>query len=276
MSASFLRFAGVVALAVAGVAAAWAGPSGEGTLNTHVRLLVGRPPAAGAEGAGVFLLPGTVVVPGSGIPSKEQDLTSLKLKLVDAYRLGELEVRSEEDLTLERDKEAPVAAAAAPGVDIRLTLLGYDERMVTYRVFIRERGSAPVNPTVSVARGERGIVGSRDGADAPYLFLLLEPSAVGRKKVPGDSPLTPTLVSKVAAVYPEEARKKGISGVVRVEALIRKDGTIGEVKVLESPDPLLADAAVQAVRQWRYKPLVNAAGVCEDVWYTLHIAFVLN
>jgi TonB family protein len=275
MRARFLRLAGVVALAAAGVAAAWAGPSGADGLSTHVRLLVGKPPAAGAEGAGVFLLPGTVVMPGSGMPSKEQDLTSLKLKLLDAYRLAELEVRSEEDIVLELDKEAPIAAAA-PAVDTRLTLLGYDERVATYRVSTRERGSPAATFTVSINRGERAIVGGRDGADAPYLFLILEPSAVGRKKAPGDSPLTPTLVSKVAPRYPEEARGKGIAGVVRVELLIRKDGTVGDVRVLESPDPMLGEAAVQAVRQWRYKPPVNAAGVCEDIWYTVTVKFALN
>jgi TonB family protein len=274
MRARFPRLAGVVALAAAGVAAAWAGPSGTGNLNTHVRLLVGRPPAAGTEGSGVVLLPGTVVMPGSGDPSIVQDLTALKLKLTDAYRLAELEVRSEEDIALEIDKETPVAAAAA--LDTRLTLLGYDERVATYRVSTRERGSPASTFTVSINRGERAIVGGRDGADAPYLFMILEPSAVGRKKAPGDSPLTPALVSKVPPVYPEEARKKGIAGVVRVELLIRKDGTVGDVRVLESPDALLSEAAVQAVRQWRYKPPVNAAGVCEDIWYTVTVKFALS
>jgi protein TonB len=206
----------------------------------------------------------------------EQDLTSLKLKLLDAYRLAELEVRSEEDLVLEPGKEVPVAVPAAQDLEIRLTLLGYDERLATYRVSTRERGSPAATPTVSIPRGERGIVGGRDGKDAPYLFLILEPSAVGRKRAPGDSPLTPTIASKVPPRYPEEARSKGIAGVVRVEILIRKDGTVGDVKVLESPDPLLSDAAVQAVRQWRYKPPVNAAGVCEDVWYGVTIKFALD
>jgi TonB family protein len=269
-----LMCVGLVAVVAAGSAIS-AGPAGASSLNTRVRLLVGRPPAAGAEGTGVFLLPGTVVMPGSDVPSKEQDLTALRLKLLDTYRLAELEVRSETDMALALDRETPVATEGK-GVDIRLTLLGYDERVATYRVFLQEPGSPPATPTVSVPRGERGVVGSRDGKDAPYLFLILEPAGVGRKKAPGDSALSPTLISKVNPTYPEEARKKKITGIVRVEALIRKDGTIGEVKVLESPDESLSEAAVQAVRQWRYKPPVDAAGVPHDIRYTVTIRFVLN
>ncbi len=266
----------VCLVAVASVSVASAGPAGSASLDTRVTLLVGRPPAAGQEGSGVFLLPGTVVLPGGSVPSKERDLTSLRLKLLDAYRLAELDVVSEAGLLLDLDREVPVLLASAPGADIRLTLLGYDEHVATYRVSIKETGSPEATPTVSVPRGERGIVGSRDGKEAPYLFLILEPADGGRKAEAGETVLLPTILSKVNPVYPEEARQKRISGVVRLESLIRKDGTVGEVKILESPDPLLGEAAVRAVRQWRYKPPVDAAGVPRDVQFTITIKFLLN
>ncbi len=58
--------------------------------------------------------------------------------------------------------------------------------------------------------------------------------------------------------------------------MLAEDGTIGEVKVLESPDDSLSEAAVKAVRQWRYKPPVDAAGVPSDIRYTVTIKFALN
>jgi protein TonB len=61
------------------------------------------------------------------------------------------------------------------------------------------------------------------------------------------------LTHKVQPKYPKEAKKKGIGGTVRLEAIIGKDGRIADLKVI-SRDPLLALAATDAVRKWRYKP----------------------
>ncbi len=266
----------VCLVVVASVGAAWAGPAGSPSLETRVTLLVGRPPAAGQEGSGVFLLPGTVVLPGGGVPSMERDLTSLRLKLLEAYRLAELDVVSEAGLLLDLDREVPFLHGSAPGADIRLTLLGYDEHLATYRVSIKEQDAPAAAPTVSVPRGERGVVGSRDGKEAPYLFLILEPADGGKPKVAGDQTLIPAVVSKVNPVYPEDARQRRITGLVRLQAQIRKDGSVGNVTVLESPDPSLSEAAAQSVKQWRYKPPVDAAGVPRDVQFTVNIVFRLN
>jgi protein TonB len=61
------------------------------------------------------------------------------------------------------------------------------------------------------------------------------------------------LVKKVQPNYPSQAVSLRIEGAVNLQAIIAKDGTIKEVKVLGG-HPLLARAAADAVRQWRYKP----------------------
>jgi protein TonB len=53
--------------------------------------------------------------------------------------------------------------------------------------------------------------------------------------------------------YPELARMTRTEGAVQLEAVIGKDGTIEELKVLAG-HPLLVKAALEAVRQWRYQP----------------------
>jgi protein TonB len=53
--------------------------------------------------------------------------------------------------------------------------------------------------------------------------------------------------------YPQLARMARIEGAVELEAVIGKDGTIEELKVLKG-HPLLVNAALEAVRQWRYQP----------------------
>jgi protein TonB len=53
--------------------------------------------------------------------------------------------------------------------------------------------------------------------------------------------------------YPELAKLTRTEGAVELEAVIGKDGTIEELKVLRG-HPLLVKAALDAVRQWRYQP----------------------
>jgi protein TonB len=63
----------------------------------------------------------------------------------------------------------------------------------------------------------------------------------------------PTLIHKIAPGYPMQARTERISGKVTLSATIGTDGSVGEITVV-SGSPILAEAAQQAVRQWRYHP----------------------
>ncbi|HKW61348.1 MAG TPA: TonB family protein [Candidatus Acidoferrum sp.] len=82
------------------------------------------------------------------------------------------------------------------------------------------------------------------------------------------------IVNRVQPVYPPLARQTRISGTVRLHAIITKDGTIRELEVL-SGHPLLQQAALDAVRQWRYQPtLLNGEAVEVDT--TIDVIFSLN
>jgi len=61
------------------------------------------------------------------------------------------------------------------------------------------------------------------------------------------------LVKRVQPVYPPQARQMHLEGTVQLLAGIRKDGSISGVKQL-SGDAILGRAAIDAVRQWKYKP----------------------
>jgi protein TonB len=91
---------------------------------------------------------------------------------------------------------------------------------------------------------------------------------------PGGVIRAPQKVHHVAPEYPAIARLAHVSGVVILEALIREDGSVSEVKVLRSV-PLLDAPAVDAVRQWRFTPtLLN--GVPVQVVMTVTVSFALN
>jgi zinc protease len=69
------------------------------------------------------------------------------------------------------------------------------------------------------------------------------------------------LIHRVVPVYPPEARAAGISGTVRLHAIISAEGEVRQLGVV-SGEPALRAAAIEAVRQWRYKPtLLNGEPV---------------
>ncbi len=61
------------------------------------------------------------------------------------------------------------------------------------------------------------------------------------------------LIKRVQPKYPQAALAAHTQGAVQIQAFINKEGSVVNLKVL-SGDPVLARAALEAVRQWRYKP----------------------
>ena len=107
-----------------------------------------------------------------------------------------------------------------------------------------------------------------------------DPEALGDK-------LAPTPVQKVNPVYPPEAREKGIQGSVILDAVINEKGDVIQVElhtdkdkekgtVAEQPDPLLAKAAMDAVKQWKYEPYKDASGKVVSVRFSVTINFKLK
>ncbi|WP_285419063.1 TonB family protein [Pseudomonas sp. efr-133-TYG-5] len=65
--------------------------------------------------------------------------------------------------------------------------------------------------------------------------------------------------STLPPVYPRTLQRAGITGDVQVSFIAHADGSVSEVSVLHSDHPQLADAAVAAVRRWRFKPWTVSA-----------------
>ena len=82
------------------------------------------------------------------------------------------------------------------------------------------------------------------------------------------------IISRVPPVYPEEARKAGISGNVRLHMIVAKDGTVEQAELV-SGHPLLAPAAIDAVRQWKYQ-ITTLNGNPVEVDTTVDLVFSLN
>jgi TonB family protein len=140
------------------------------------------------------------------------------------------------------------------------------------------RGSAFADPSATVVafggfgRGSRSMVGF-DVAEQRQIASLMRPPPPGRTTPPAvtygvrsesqlPAPLAPVRVggnirqpakiADVRPVLPAEAAQAGIRGVVILEITVGVDGSVTDAKVLRSI-PLLDQAALDAVRQWRYE-----------------------
>jgi len=78
------------------------------------------------------------------------------------------------------------------------------------------------------------------------------------------------VVKRVPPEYPDEARRGGIQGKVVMHAIIDKAGAVAKLELV-SGDSLLAPAAIDAVKQWKYKPyLLNGKPVEVDTQITVN------
>jgi protein TonB len=82
------------------------------------------------------------------------------------------------------------------------------------------------------------------------------------------------LLQKTMPVYPPIAKAARVSGTVVLQATISKQGTIENLHVISGP-AMLQQSAMDAVRQWRYKPyLLNGEPV--EVETTVNVIFSLG
>ena len=92
----------------------------------------------------------------------------------------------------------------------------------------------------------------------------------------GDLDQAPQKIMQTEPVYPYKARQRNIEGYVKVKMLVRADGTVGEVSVLDAqPKGLFDSAALKAVPSWRFKPGV-IDGQAVPSWVVTTIRFTLN
>jgi len=80
----------------------------------------------------------------------------------------------------------------------------------------------------------------------------------------------PGLIKRVEPQYPPLLQSSRIQGAVVIDAVIHKDGTIGEIKVLQSSNPMFEKSAVDAIKQWRYTESPY------DVILTVRVNFTLR
>ena len=274
---------------LAAAAAGTAVPARAEGLETGFYLFSGFPKAdSGADG--VLVVPGTVIpldaAAAVAAPTGAEE-TEAVARLADnlrrTLRLERIEVLYRHGAHLEVGAEEVLPPPAAT-TNLRLTveLQGYSADVATYRVRFTDGKQVFADTGVSVRRGHRAVVGGLDGEQAPYLFLALEPRGLAGPTVAGDKAVLrvggnvspPLAIDRPPPQYTEEARKARITGVVILQTVIDETGEVQEVKVLKGQPGGLSEAAVEAVRRWRFEPaLLDGEPVA--VYYNLTINFTL-
>jgi protein TonB len=137
-------------------------------------------------------------------------------------------------------------------------------------------GAAPVEPPSTIQperpddEGDIGVPGGVEGgmpggvvggvvgglpSDIPPPPSPMPPPPRAPVRVGGQIQ-APALARKVDPIYPDVAVSARMRGVVILEANVDRDGHVVDVKVLRTANRLLDEAAITAVRQWQYRPLI--------------------
>lgn len=137
---------------------------------------------------------------------------------------------------------------------------------------------------VVVTEGKRKLfTASVDTVEAlnPTAEMFSPPAdATLKQKAPGPNEdgqgvTTGSLVKRTQPVYPVASKAAHQQGVVTLAAVIGTDGRIHDLEVLASPSPVLADSAMDAVKEWKYKPyLLNGEAV--EVETIVNVTFSLK
>jgi protein TonB len=85
----------------------------------------------------------------------------------------------------------------------------------------------------------------------------------------------PRILKRVTPAYPIQARVRGVAGRVVVEVVLGREGQIRRVTVVHSVPPL-DQAAIRAVRQWRFSPARDASGAPVSVIVDIPVVFTLD
>lgn len=143
-----------------------------------------------------------------------------------------------------------------------------------------DESEAPMPAVSSAGFGVPGGTGDSAAGNVLNSIVTLTPAApVPRPAV--SAPLRVSqgvaqgfLVHPVKPMYPPLARQARIQGAVVVQAIIGKDGTVENLRLI-SGHPMLAPAAIEAVRQWRYRPY-TLNGMPVEVETEITVNFVLG
>jgi TonB family protein len=226
--------------------------------------------------------------PPSPPPPPPKDIQQIKEEIREFERgavrcVGEIEppklIKKVEPVYPEDAKKAKVSGVVILGV--RTDKQGHVKNAMVYK----SKDPLLVQPSIDAVKQweYEPLYVKGEPADAVFTVTVtfkLEEEAMVGGAVGGvielkDLEKPPKLIKKVDPVYPEEAKKQGIQGVVVIEATTDEQGNVIQTEILKSESSLLNQPAVDALRQWKYEP-VYKEGKPVGITFTVTITFKLK
>jgi TonB family protein len=109
----------------------------------------------------------------------------------------------------------------------------------------------------------------RSGAWLAVLVIMTGAGVAGLRAQDGQGEITRRAKSRVQPVYSELARKMNLSGTVKIEVVVAPNGTVKDAKIVGG-HPVLAGAALDAVRKWRFEPAAMESSGVVDIKFEPH------
>jgi len=159
-------------------------------------------------------------------------------------------------------EQMPTAQASADNMSVLSTEPG-TESTAASAIFVPQGGGSGTGTGSDYGTGYGTGSGSGTGTGTGT------GSGTGNGVGNGSGIISPGILSQVEPTYPERARQAGLEGTVVLKIQILENGRPGHVGVYRSSgSDLLDDAAIDAVRQWRFIPAKNRASGQTIVCYT--------
>jgi len=109
----------------------------------------------------------------------------------------------------------------------------------------------------------------KTGVLLAVMTIVVGAGVAGLRAQDAPSEIARRAKSKVQPVYPELARKMNITGTVKVEVVVAPNGTVKEAKIVGG-HPVLAGAALDAVKKWRFEPAAMESSGVVDFKFESH------
>lgn len=229
-------------------------------------------------------------------PEEERKQIRRVFNLIDVHLLTEAELawtdfaRPRETLThVIRFDSREIFLAISPSIIITEQIVGFPNQFsITVAEQMGQEKIELLNTEIIIPSKNAAILGFEGRDGTPYFLALHFLTAPG-KKGPSTGGVMggvigpvravgaikpPRLIKKVNPVYPEAAVKAGVEGIVILEVETDEQGNVVRTALLRSV-PLLDQAAIEAVKQWKYEPAI-IDGKPTGIIFTVTVAFRLN
>jgi TonB family protein len=219
----------------------------------------------------------------SGNIFSEAEMSKEVKTLAKVFNLQKVKILMNASLVLKvekGEKTAEVFVLNGRKLVLLLTKVAREKDMFAVEVKEKEDDAKPLLGTdIVVPEGKTATLGFADSEEKIFFLTLhrgpdQQSTDKDVQRLPKEGK-GPKLIKKVSPVYPPEARQAGVEGTVILEATIDIQGKVTNVRVLKGENDLLNKAAIEAIKQWQYEPVIVEGKPMQFV-FTVTVRFALN